>query len=219
MKAVKYDSNGKKAGEISLPTELFGAKISKGAVHTVLRAENANRRQGTHKTKGFSEVSGGGRKPWKQKGTGNARQGSIRAPQWRKGATVFGPQPRDYTIPLPDKMRKAGIRSIFSLKAQNAVISVLADLNIAEYSTKKMSAIFEGMGLLPGQTVAFVSDSNDHKVLKSLMNIPQIEFVHAHRLTAPEMYFSTHLVIAESAMPYLVSKYGQSGSKKAGAVA
>lgn len=217
MKAQKFDANGKKSGEVSLPAALFEGEISRGAIHAVIRAENANRRQGTHKTKGFSEVSGGGKKPWRQKGTGNARQGSIRAPQWRKGATVFGPQPRDYTIPIPEKMRRTGLRSIFALKAKKNVLHVIDPLKLEKFSTKKMYELFETMGLLPNNTVVFVSDDDDFKVRKSLMNIPEVEFVHAKRLTAPELHFATHMVVAESALPYLAEKYGATKKQGKGA--
>ncbi len=207
MKADKFDKTGKKVGQVDLPASLFPEKFSKAAIHSVIRIENNNRRQGTHKTKGFSEVSGGGKKPWRQKGTGNARQGSTRAPQWRGGGTVFGPVPRDYTIRLPEKIRKQGIRSIFSARASVNGVLVIEDVDTDSFSTKAMVSIFKNMGLLPGNTIALVSDSEKQTVKKSLANIPQIRFIHATRLTAPELYYSSQLVITQGALDYLAGAY------------
>lgn len=209
MKATKYDSNGKKSGEAELPAGLFGDTFSKAAIHAVIRAENANRRQGTHKVKGRSEVRGGGRKPWKQKGTGNARQGSIRAPQWRGGGVVFGPTPRSYRIDLPEKVRKSGIRSIFSSKAKDGAISVIADVQCSEYSTKAAFQIFENMGI-SNQSVVVVVAGADDKLKKSFANIPNIQLVSAERLTAPELYYAAQVVIVEKTLADLATRYEKS---------
>lgn len=216
-KAKKYDVSGKEAGSVDLSEKVFGEdRISEGAIHAVIRAELRNRRQGTHKTKGISEIRGGGKKPWRQKGTGYARQGSNRATQWRGGQTVFGPLPRDYTIKLPTAQRRAGIRSILAKKGQAGSISVLADVTLEKFSTKQMYSIFKTMGQLPGNTVAFVVDSEDLKLKKSLMNIPSVAFQHARRLNAPEIYYAGHLVISESALKYLEGAYASEGKAKSG---
>ncbi len=206
MKATKYDSNGKKSGETELPAALFGETFSKAAIHAVIRAENANRRQGTHKVKGRSEVSGGGKKPWKQKGTGNARQGSIRASQWRGGGTVFGPTPRSYRIDLPEKIRKSGIRSIFSSKAKDGAVSVIADVTASDYSTKAAHDIFKNMGMAK-QSVVLVVGGADEKLKKSFANIPNIQLLSAERLTAPELYYAAQLVISEKTLEDLAARY------------
>ncbi|MCR9142377.1 MAG: 50S ribosomal protein L4 [bacterium] len=206
MKATKYDSNGKKSGEAELPGALFGETFSKAAIHAVIRAENANRRQGTHKVKGRSEIRGGGKKPWKQKGTGNARQGSIRAPQWRGGGTVFGPTPRSYRIDLPEKIRKSGIRSIFSSKAKDGAISVIADVQASDYSTKAAYEIFKNMGM-ESQSVVVVVAGADEKLKKSFANIPNIQLISAERLTAPELYYAAQVVIAEKTLEDLAARY------------
>lgn len=213
MKAVKYDNTGKKTGEVELPAGLFVEDFSRASIYTVIRIENRNRRQGTHKTKTRSEVSGGGKKPWRQKGTGNARHGSTRAPQWRKGATVFGPRPRDYSMRLPEKVRKNGIRSIFSAKASVSAVSIIDDVQMDKFSTKHMFGIFKNMNLIPGNTVGFVVDTDDIKLKKSVSNLPLVRMVHAERITAPELYYAGHLVISESALKKLTEKYGTQKSK------
>jgi large subunit ribosomal protein L4 len=208
-KAKKYDTSGKESGSIDLSEKVFGEdRISEGAIHAVIRAELRNRRQGTHKTKGISEIRGGGKKPWRQKGTGYARQGSNRATQWRGGQTVFGPVPRDYTIKLPVAQRRAGIRSILAKKCRAGSVSVISDVTLDKFSTRQMYSIFKTMGQLPGNTVAFIVDSEDAKVKKSLMNIPSVAYQHARRLNAPELYYAGHLVISESALKYLEASYG-----------
>lgn len=213
MKAAKYDNTGKKTGEVELPVGLFTEDFSKASIYAVIRIENRNRRQGTHKTKTISEVSGGGRKPWRQKGTGNARQGSTRAPQWRKGAIIFGPRPRDYSMKLPDKVRKSGIRSIFSAKAIAAAVSIIDDVTLDKFSTKHVYGIFKKMNLIPGNTVGFVVDTDDLVLKKSVSNLPLVQLVHAERVTAPELYYAGHLVISESALKKLTAKYGSQKSK------
>lgn len=207
MKAKKYDNTGKFISEMELPTEIFPEEFGRDVIHGVIRAENANRRQGTHKTKGYGEVRGGGKKPWRQKGTGYARQGSIRAPQFRKGGIVFGPVPRDYTIRVPDKMRRAGIRSILSDKAVKGSVSVVEDIRPEGYNTKKIYEILKTMGQLPGNTIALVVREEDHKLIKSVLNLPTVVLIFAHRLTVPELFYSGHLVITELALEYLKEHY------------
>ncbi len=216
MKAAKYDNTGKKTGEVELPASLFTEDFSKGSIYTVIRIENRNRRQGTHKTKTVSEVSGGGKKPWRQKGTGNARQGSTRSPQWRKGAIIFGPRPRDYSMSIPGKVRKNGIRSIFSERAKAGSVSIIEDIKMDSYSTKSAYGIFKNMNLVPGNTVGFIVNSDDQIVKKSVSNIPHVQLVHAGRITAPEIYYAGHLVISESALKRLEENYGKDAKSKAG---
>lgn len=208
MKVAKYDNTGKKVGEVDLPDSVFAEQFSKGAIYTVIRIENRNRRQGTHKTKGISEISGGGKKPWRQKGTGNARQGSTRAPHWRKGATVFGPLPRDYSMRIPAKVRKNGIRAILSARANQSAISVIQDVEMNDFSTKTAHSIFKNMGLVPGNTVAFLSTSEEVKLKKSLSNLALVDYMSAKRMNAPELYYRGHLVITESALKFLEENYG-----------
>ncbi len=212
MKVKKYDSSGKQAGDIDLPDAMFSSEvISAAAMHEVLRAELRNRRQGTHKTKTVSEVSGGGKKPYRQKGTGNARQGSTRSTQFRGGATMFGPVPRDYTIKVTKKKRRAGLRSIFAGKANSSSLSVLTELKSDDFSTSKVFGVFKAMGLTEGKTrVAFVSEGGDEKLKRSFANLENITLIDANRLTAPELHHADHVVIAEAAISGLVETYKKS---------
>ncbi len=208
MKAKKFDRTGKAAGEVQLPESVFGLKINKSVIHTALRSEQRNRRQGTHQTKGFSDVSGGGKKPWGQKHTGNARQGSTRAPQWRHGATVHGPKPRDYSVKMNRDLRKKAVAFVFGLKGEQGAVSVMEDMQMTEFSTRTVFGALKTTGLIPGNTVAYVVDSDDIKLKKSFMNIPVVRFVHARRITIPELYNSSHVVVSDSALKYLSEAYG-----------
>ena len=213
MKAQKFDATGKKSGDLNLPDSLFGAEVNAGLIREIIDLENRNRRQGTHKTKTVSEVSGGGKKPWRQKGTGNARQGSTRAVQWKGGGISHGPVPRDYSVRVPEKKRKAGIRALFSYKASKDAICVLADLDVQEFSTRKVHGVFKQMGLIPGSTVVFVTMSADEKLRKSVANIPVVHHMDATRITAPELYYNSRVVISESALAHLEKTYAAQGVK------
>ncbi len=214
MKALFYTAEGEKGRQIELPVELFSKDYSETLIYEVVRAENANRRQGTHKTKQRSEVHGGGKKPWRQKGTGNARHGSIRSPQWKGGGVVFGPQPRSYRIQLPRKVRQAGIRSIFSSRAGQGVVSIIADLNMDRCHSAGVYQVFKKMGLVPRSTVAYITNQEDGNLKRSFANIRNIELLHARRLTVPELCFCGQLVIEESALGYLVEHYAKKQSVK-----
>ncbi|MCB1139264.1 MAG: 50S ribosomal protein L4 [Leptospiraceae bacterium] len=213
MKAQKFDATGKKSGDLNLPDSVFGVEVNAGLIREIIDLENRNRRQGTHKTKTVSEVSGGGKKPWRQKGTGNARQGSTRSVQWKGGGISHGPVPRDYSVRVPDKKRKAGIRAVFSYKASKDAIFVLADLDVQEFSTKKVHGVFKAMGLIPGSTVVFVTMGADEKLRKSVSNIPVVHHMDATRITAPELYYNSRLVISESALAHLEKTYAAQGVK------
>ena len=219
MKAPCFDEKGKSAGTISLPDELFGTPHNPTLITQVIEAERANRHQGTHKTKERHEVSGGGRKPWKQKGTGNARQGSTRSPQWRGGGIVFGPRARSYHVRLPKKMRHAGMRSIFASRAKEGALSVIKGFDMQEYSTKKAYGVFKSMSMVPHSTVLFVSAKQSNEMQRSFANIRNIQLMNVQRLQAPELYYAGKLVIAEEALPTLIEHYkdtkkGESVAKK-----
>lgn len=214
MKAQKFDATGKKSGDANLPASVFGADVNLGLIREIIDAENRNRRQGTHKTKTVSEVNGGGKKPWRQKGTGNARQGTTRAVQWKGGGISHGPVPRDYSIRVPEKKRKAGIRSVLSYKAGKEAISILADVQMDEFSTKKVHGIFKEMGAIPGSTVVFLTLGSDEKLRKSVSNIPIVHHMDATRITAPELYYNSRLVITESALTHLEKVYASEGARK-----
>ena len=213
MKAQKFDATGKKSGDVSLPDSVFAVDVNLGLIREIIDAENRNRRQGTHKVKTVSEVSGSGKKPWRQKGTGNARQGSIRAVQWKGGGIAHGPVPRDYSIRVPEKKRKAGIRAVLSFKASKEAISVMADPTLDGFSTKKMHGVFKEMGAIPGSTVVFLTLGADEKLRKSVSNIPVLHHMDASRITAPELYYNSRVVITESALAHLEKAYAAEGAR------
>ena len=207
-----FDANGLPAGDVELPSVVFGVTKNSNLIYDVVRAEQNNRRQGSHKTKTRKEVSGGGKKPWKQKGTGNARQGSMRSPQWKGGGTVFGPLPdTNYRIDLPRKQRKAGMRSILASRAQEGkgVISVLRGLEseIKECKTSKVYKVFEKMNLLPHSTIVFITTNANEHIYKSFANIRNIQLLSVERLCAPDIYYAGKIVIAESALDYIAKIY------------
>jgi len=206
MKVKKFTAQGAQSGTGELADAIFAAPVSEAANHSVIRTENRNRRHGTHKTKDFAEVSGGGKKPWRQKGTGHARQGSIRAPQWRKGGIVFGPNPRDYRIGLNDRLRRLGIVSILAKKAQREEVGIIDALQAPEFSTKAIVSIFKKAGFADS-TVVYVTDVSDLKLQKSFGNMPNAKIMHAQRLNAPELYYSDFLFFSEGALKYLEAHY------------
>ncbi len=145
MKVDVYNMEGQKVSEVELPAAIFEAPIRPDLMHQAYVRQMANARLGTHSTKGRSEVSGGGRKPWRQKGTGRARQGSIRAPHWVGGGKVHTPKPRKYTQDMPKKMRRAALRSALSVKAAEAAIVVVDDLALETPKTKVMDAALRSL--------------------------------------------------------------------------
>ncbi len=213
MKADCYNAEGKREDSVSLPAAVFDAEYKASLLHRVLCTEQSNERQGTRQTKNRSEVSGGGRKPWRQKGTGNARQGSNRAPQWKGGGVAFGPQNRSHALGISRKMRKAGIRALLSSRAKEGAVSVLRSFRLEEYSTAKVYKLFENMGFMPGSTVAFISQSEDHYLKKSFANIRNIQLVSARRITVPQIFYAAKLVIEQEALSFLAEHY-QSKSKE-----
>ncbi len=145
MKVDVYNMEGQKVREVELPAAIFEAPIRPDLMHQAYVRQMANARLGTHSTKGRSEVSGGGRKPWRQKGTGRARQGSIRAPQWVGGGKVHTPKPRQYTLDMPRKMRRAALRSALSVKAAEAGVVVVEDLDFPEPKTRRMAEVLQAL--------------------------------------------------------------------------
>jgi large subunit ribosomal protein L4 len=165
---------GERVGEIELNSTIYAAPVNRGLMHQALVRQLANARLGTHKTKTRSEVAGGGRKPWRQKGTGRARQGSIRAPQWVGGGTVFGPRPRSYSQSMPKKMRRAALRSALTVKANADQIVILDDLTMDAPKTKNMIQVLERLQL-NGQSVLMVLPERSVPVERSASNLPNVK--------------------------------------------
>ena len=167
-----YNMNGEVTGSIELSDNIFGVAINTHVLHTAVVNQLANKRQGTHSTKTKSEVSGGGKKPWRQKGTGRARQGSIRSAQWIKGGIVFGPKPRDYSYTIPKKVRRLALKSALSSKVIDNSIIVLDPLDFAEIKTKHAVELFRNLKI--DSTALVVIDGKNDNVIRSISNIQGI---------------------------------------------
>ena len=167
------DMNNNKKGAISLPEDIFGLRTRKVIIHESVRNFLANQRQGTHATKTKGLVSGGGKKPWKQKHTGRARSGSSRSPLWRGGGTIFGPQPRDYSYGLPRNFKKRALCEALSAKASDGEITVVESLAVDEPKTKKFISILKGLDLDGKKVLIVLSEKNENVVLSS-RNIPGV---------------------------------------------
>ena len=172
-KVSVYDVKGAVISELELKDEVFGIVPNKSVLHDAIVCYLANQRQGTQSTLTRSEVRGGGRKPWRQKGTGNARQGSIRSPQWRHGGVALGPKPRSYSYTLNKKVRRLAIKSALSAKVAENELVVLDALTMDEYKTKTVVSILNALGI--DKKALIVLDTNDQKVIKSAANIPGVK--------------------------------------------
>ncbi len=170
-----YNMEGKEVGRIDLNDAVFGVEINEHLVHMAVVQQLANKRQGTQKAKTRSEVSGGGRKPWRQKGTGHARQGSTRAPQWKGGGVVFAPVPRDYSFKMNRKEKQGAIRSALTSRVQNNKFIVLDELKMDEAKTKAMRKVLENLNVKKALVVTGVIDD---KVLLASRNLPAVRVSH-----------------------------------------
>ncbi|HOO70439.1 MAG TPA: 50S ribosomal protein L4 [Spirochaetota bacterium] len=205
MKVDKYSKDGKVIGEVELSDAVFSVEINDTLIYELIKSANANLRQGTHKTKGRSEISGGGAKPWRQKGTGRARQGTTRSPIWRGGGTVFGPLPRDYRIELPKKMKQAAYRSLLSLKVKNGEVKVVEDFT-AGGKTKEIAQLGKALNVSKG---VLVSDSDDTLIKRAFNNICWFAYNNVERLSSRDIFYSKQVVITESAVKRLNAKYAK----------
>lgn len=188
-----------KVEEVELKASVFEAPIKEHAVHQVVCAQLASRRRGTASTKGRSEVRGGGKKPWRQKGTGNARVGTSRSPVWRGGGTVFGPKPRNYAQSVPKKMRKAALRSVLTSKAQDNKLLVLDRVSFDQPSTKQMAAI---LTTLLGERLSVVLALGDwtESAWKSGRNIPGVRVMHAENLNVYTALEYDYLIVDKAGL-------------------
>ena len=167
-----FNMEGKEVGTLELNDAVFGVEVNEHLVHLAVVAQLANKRQGTQKAKTRSEVSGGGRKPWRQKGPGHARQGSTRAPQWTGGGVVFAPTPRDYTIRLNKKEKRAALKSALSSRVQENKFIVVDELKMDEIKTKKFKAVLDNLKV--GKALVILND-NDQNVVLSARNIADVK--------------------------------------------
>ncbi|BFH16972.1 50S ribosomal protein L4 [Paenibacillus thiaminolyticus] len=197
-KVAVYNISGAQVGEIELADTVFGIEPNKHVLHDAVVMQLASMRQGTHKVKTRSEVSGGGRKPWKQKGTGRARQGSIRSPQWKGGGTVFGPTPRSYAYKLPKKVRRLAIKSALSSKVLAEQIIVLDQLTMNAPKTKEFAAILNNLKV-DRKALVVVPEYNDNVAL-SARNIPSVKLVAADGVNVYDVLRHEKLIITKDAV-------------------
>ncbi len=205
MKVDKYSIDGKVVGSVDLSDSVFSVEVNDLLIYELVKAANANLRQGTHKTKERSEVRGGGSKPWRQKGTGRARSGSSRSPVWRGGGTIFGPRPRSYRIDLPRSLKRSAYRSLFSLKAKEGSIKVVEDFT-ASGKTKDLATIVRALSVTKG---VLISDSEDSLLKRSIRNIPWLGYNNVNRISGRDIFYSRDLIITESAVKLLNERYAE----------
>ena len=167
-----YNMEGKEVGTMELNDAVFGVEVNEHLVHMAVVARLANKRQGTQKAKTRSEVSGGGKKPWRQKGTGHARQGSTRAPQWKGGGVVFAPTPRDYTIRLNKKEKRAALKSALTSRVNENKFVVVDELKFDEIKTKSFKAVMDNLKV---SKALVVLDTNDQNTVLSARNLPEVK--------------------------------------------
>jgi large subunit ribosomal protein L4 len=190
--------SGENVREVDLRDDIFAVPINESVMHQALVRQLANARLGTHKTKTRGEVSGGGRKPWRQKGTGRARHGSIREPQWRGGGTVFGPRPRSYRQKMPRKMRRLALKSALSVKAAGGQIMVLDHLEMPEPKTKEMEAILDGLDIY--STALILLPERNTNVEKSANNLPYVKTLRAQYLNVRDILGYDYLIMPLGAL-------------------
>jgi large subunit ribosomal protein L4 len=207
MQLDVVDIQGKKVGQLDVADEVFGAQVKDYLLWEVVNAQRAGWRAGTHATKTRAFVRGGGKKPFKQKGTGNARQGSTRAPQWVGGGTVFGPHPRSYEYTVPKKVRKAALASALSLRAQEKKIVVVDTLKFAKPRTKDAAAVLKALGKVAGSDQALVVDLKENANLaKSVRNLVSSKCLPPEGLNVYDILNHPVLVIAKDAVKAVESR-------------
>lgn len=200
-----YNQLGEVVGDIELNEAIFGIEVNEHVVYEVVKNHLANRRQGTQSAKTRAEVRGGGRKPWRQKGTGRARQGSIRAPQWKGGGVVFAPKPRSYRYSVPKKVRRLAMKSVLSSKVLEGELRILDALTIDAFSTKKAKEILKNLSL-ETKTMVVLPEGND-MIIKSFANLPKVETVVVDYMNVYDLMRFDNLVIVKDALSKIEEVY------------
>ena len=199
-----YNMEGNEVGTIELSDAVFGVDVNEPLVHMAVVAQLANKRQGTQKAKTRSEVSGGGRKPWRQKGTGHARQGSTRAPQWTGGGVVFAPVPRDYTIRLNKKEKRLALKSVLTSKLQENKLIVVDELKFDEIKTKNFVNV---MNNLDAEKALVVLNENDTNVVMSARNIPTVKTALTNTINVYDILKYNKLILTKDAVATIEEVY------------
>ena len=203
-KVAVYNMEGKEVGSIELSDSIFGVEINEHLVHMAVLQQLANNRQGTQKAKTRSEVSGGGRKPWRQKGTGHARQGSTRAPQWTGGGVVFAPVPRDYSFKLNKKEKRAALKSALTSRVQNNKLIVVDELKFDEIKTKKFQAVLDNLKV--SKALVVLAD-NDEKVVMSARNIPAVKTALTSTINVYDILKGDTVILTKDAVAKIEEVY------------
>lgn len=199
------DMTGKEVGDISLSDAVFGIEVNASVLHTAVKAYLANQRQGTQSTLTRTEVSGGGKKPWRQKGTGHARQGSTRSPQWTHGGVALGPKPREYRITINKKVKRLAMKSALSSKVAGGEMIVVSEIKNAEYKTKTMAAMLKALG--SEKKALVVLPAPDAATVKSMTNIPGVKIAYVNTLNVYDILNCDKFIVAKEAAEKIQEVY------------
>ncbi len=199
-----YNMEGNEVGKMELNDAIFGVEINEHLVHLAVVAQLANKRQGTQKAKTRAEVSGGGRKPWRQKGTGHARQGSIRAPQWKGGGVVFAPASRDYTIRLNKKEKRAALKSVLTSRVQENKFIIVDELKMGEIKTKKFKAILDNLKVSKALVVLGEGSEN---IVRSARNLPSVKTAYVNTINVYDILKYNTVVASKAAVENIEEVY------------
>lgn len=205
MQVEIINKDNKKIGKADLPDDIFGADVKKGLLHEIVRNHLANKRQGTAATKTKGLVRGGGRKPYKQKGTGRARAGSNRSPLWKGGGTVFGPQPRDYSYRLPKKVKWGALNSALSAKLADDEVTIIDSITIAEPKTKLVREFLDGIGITSG--VLIITPEKNEALELAARNIPKVDIARVNELNVYSILSHHRLLIVKDAVGKMKETY------------
>ena len=199
-----YDMTGKEVGKCELSDAVFGVEVNENLVHAAVVAQLANNRQGTQKAKTRSEVSGGGAKPWRQKGTGHARQGSTRSPQWTGGGTAFAPVPRDYSVSMNKKEKRAALKSALTSRVQDEKLFVINSIEMAEIKTKNFKALLDALKV---EKALVILDSVDKNVILSARNIPDVKTTQVNSINTYDVMKYDTVIASEKAVRNIEEVY------------
>ena len=199
-----YNMEGKEVGSIELNDAVFGVEVNEHLVHMAVLQQLANKRQGTQKAKTRSEVSGGGRKPWRQKGTGHARQGSTRAPQWKGGGVVFAPAPRDYSVKLNKKEKRLALKSALTSRVNENKFIVVDELKLDEIKTKKMAGVLKALN---AEKALIVIQGDDGNVTLSARNLPTVKVAYTNTINVYDILKYNTMVVTKDAVAAIEEVY------------
>ena len=203
-KVAVYNMEGKEVGKLDLNDAVFGVEVNEHLVHMAVLQQLANNRQGTQKAKTRSEVRGGGRKPWRQKGTGHARQGSTRAPQWTGGGVVFAPVPRDYSFKINKKEKRAALKSALTSRVQENKLIVVDELKLDEIKTKQFAQVMKNLNV---EKALVIINENDQNIVMSAKNIPTVKVAQTNTINVFDILKYSTVVVTKAAVATIEEVY------------